>query len=165
MPPQGGVAQDHQKQNGGRQLKQEFGRSGQAGVLLVTELGIVVQKANTAKDKGKSEQGQWVIVPLPHGPKDSHRQGGQNEGDPAHGGGALLALVPHRTVRLDGLTHMGTAEGRDDEQSQQGGEYKADGGAQGQFDQSFHVVPSLFQFLRDFGQRADRGTVLLSCRQ
>ena len=117
------VAQQGGKGNGRRQLKQELGAGGQAGVLMLFDLFIVIQIADDtehqreAKDKNGSEVPPGNIRPADEDNGDQHAQ---NKHEPAHGGGTLFGHMPGGAVLLDGLSRLHSAQDGDQELSGNG---------------------------------------------
>ena len=121
------VAQQGGKGNGRRQLKQELGAGGQAGVLMLFDLFIVIQIVDDtehqreAKDKNGAEVPPGNIRPAD---EDNGDQDAQNKHEPAHGGGALFGHMPGGAVLLDGLSRLHPAQDGDQELSGNGRDRK-----------------------------------------
>ena len=121
IPQQGGEG------DGGGQLEKELGTGGEAGVLPLLHLLIVVQIANDAEDQGKAEDEEGTKIPPEQvGPADEHNgdQNTEDEHQSAHGGGALLGHVPGGAVLLDGLAGLHPAQHGDEQLAGHGRQHK-----------------------------------------
>ena len=125
VPQQGG------KGNGGGQLEQKLGPGGEAGILPLFHLLVVVQIPDDPKDQGEEEDKDGPVVPRQQVRGADEHQGGQdaeNEHQASHGGGALLGHVPGGAVLLNGLPGLHPAQDGDEQPPGQGREDKGNEG-------------------------------------
>ena len=123
------IAHQAQKQDRRRQLEHKLLPGGQALVLVLAHLAVVIHKADHAKDQGEQEDVQVDKAPPQHlsPAQQEHRDAcAQNEHDAAHGGGARLGLVPGGAVGPDLLAGLELAQLRQDEPPDDQRQYKAD---------------------------------------
>ena len=131
-------AHQHQKQDGGGQLKQELLDGCQAQVLVALHLFIVIQKANDTEDGGKQEQVDMRKLPGHHPlPAHDHNGGGEagDEHEAPHGGGPGLGGVPPGAHLPDFLTGLQPPQGGQDDPPAQ---YRRHGEAQHARDNDLH---------------------------
>ena len=115
------VAHEHGKQYGRRQLEQELLGGGQAGVLMLFHLKVVVDIADDAEHQGPAEAALGKILP----PQQKDRRGdADDEHQPSHGGGPLFGPVPGGPDVLDGLARLHPPQRRDQRFPRQGGHHK-----------------------------------------
>ena len=122
------MPQQHRHQNGGRELKEELPPGGEAGILMVDHLHVIIDEANGSKDQSEQENIKSAPVSLRNmAPAHGHRHhtDGGNKHQPAHGGGPLLGHVPGGTDLLDGLARMECPQRRNKEPPDDHGEDKA----------------------------------------
>ena len=110
------IAHQAQKHHGRRQLQNEFLLGGEALVLVLADLAVIVHKADEAEDQGEQVHIQVNELPLQHLPPPQHKHGdagAHDEHDAAHGGGAGLAGVPGGAVLPDLLSGFQLPQFRD----------------------------------------------------
>ena len=107
-------AEQHQKQGRSRQLQQQFLNFRQAHISFLPHGNKVIQKPNDPKNEGKAKEHQMGIVSPGHGlPASDHTYAApQHEDHTAHGGSALLGIVPGRSYLTNALSYMQRPQGR-----------------------------------------------------
>ena len=111
-----------------RQLQNKLLRRGQAGVLVVLHLLIVVDISDNAEYQREQVHIQ-VYEAAGHHPLPAQHDDGEADADdehqPAHGGGALLRHVPGGPNLLDGLSRLQLYQRRYQQLACDGGDDKA----------------------------------------
>ena len=146
------IAHQAQKGHGRRQLQQELLGSGEAGVLVVLYLLVVVDVADAAKDQRKQVDVQMLEIALQHPAPAADHDGHADTDDEhqaAHGGGALLRHMPLRADLLDALAGFQPYQRGDQQLTHHGGDNKADNGSENNFhvNDSLSYAPSAGRFL------------------
>ena len=110
-----GAVQDVQVQGGDGQLEQSLLLGGQALILLLDQLGVVVNEADqTEAQAGNQCQNAGVILHEGDVAQGAD-QCGKNEHQAAHHGGACLDIVPGGADLTDGLADLqGPQDGQKD---------------------------------------------------
>ena len=93
------------RHQGHQGLAHQFGPAAQPLIMLFDDLEIVVPKTDDAKPQGHQDQEPDIGI-VQFGPEQGGRQGGENDHQPPHGGGAVFgvmrlgALFPDRLADL-----------------------------------------------------------------
>ena len=121
------VAHQHREHDGRRQLEQKLLRCGQAGVLVLFHLHIVVNIADHAEHQGEQEHKAAAEAPcgkVRPPQQQNRRSGADDEHQPSHGGRPLLRHVPGGADLLDGLPGLHAPQQGDEPLPAQGGRRK-----------------------------------------
>ena len=105
-----GPVHDVQEQGGHRQLQQKLLNGSQALVLLFLHLCKVIQKSHKAEAKGQDQHIKHAEIIHKGKIAKQHDNGGSDEHETAHHGGACLIIVPDGAHFPDGLSHFHSPE-------------------------------------------------------